>query len=51
MTPDTARKIYKLLSIEEIEGWRRCVLQTRSFEDGEQAALVEREKQIREGRA
>ena len=51
MTPDTARKISEIPSLEEIEGWRWWVSETRSFEDGEQAALVEREKQIREGRA
>ena len=52
MTPETARKISTLRSIEEIEGWRWSVLVTgRDYEDGEQAALVMREKQIREGRA
>ena len=51
MTPETARKISTLRSIEEIEGWRWSVLVARDYEDGEQAALVMREKQIREGRA
>ena len=51
MTPETAEKIRTLHSIEEIEGWRWGVSVTRDYEDGEQAALVTREKQIREGRA
>ena len=38
-------------SIEEIEGWRWGVSVTRDYEEGEQAALVVREKQIREEQA
>ena len=51
MTPETDKKISTLRSIEEIEGWRWGVSVTRDYEDGEVAALVIREKQIREGRA
>ena len=51
MTPETARKIRTLRILEEVEGWRWGVSVTRDYEDGEQAALVMREKQIREGRA
>ena len=52
MTPETDKKISTLRSIEEIQGWRWGVSVTgRDYEDGEVAALVMREKQIREGRA
>ena len=49
MKPETARKISTIRSIEEIKGWRWGVSVTRDYEDGEQAALMIREKQIREG--
>ena len=51
MSDNTIKMIASLKSLEEIKGWRSGVSLSREYQDGEQAALVEREKQILEGRA